>query len=221
MRTTSHSRRPPEAASGSSKFARIASVPMNGMTSTNRNTGFTLFELVVVIAIVGILAAIGTPTFKYITASNRIAAEVNGLLGDMQYARSLAIKEGQSVTVCASTDQLSCSGANAWASGWIVFMDPNINQTVDAGETIMRAQPPFTGGDSFTGGGGGTPAFTSATFNRLGYAPTGQAAVINISLHDSTNTAQWTRCLAVNPIGSVVTEKNGEHLFGATATTCS
>jgi type IV fimbrial biogenesis protein FimT len=192
---------------------------MSGMTSRNRSTGFTLFELVVVIAIVGILAAIGTPTFKWVTTSNRIATEVNGLLGDMQYARSLAIKEGQSVTICASTDGTTCSGANAWASGWIVFMDPNTNQTHETGETIMRVQPPFTGGDSFTGGG--TPTFTSATFNRMGYAPTGQTAVINISLHESTNNAQWTRCLAVNPIGSVVTEKNGEHLFGATATTCS
>ena len=43
------------------------------MTLEKRSTGFTLFELVVVIAIVGILAAIGTPTFKYVTASNRIA----------------------------------------------------------------------------------------------------------------------------------------------------
>ena len=189
------------------------------MTLENRSTGFTLFELVVVIAIVGILAAIGTPTFKYVTASNRVASEVNSLLGDMQYARSLAIKEGQSVTVCASADQTSCSGANTWHTGWIVFMDPNTNQNHDAGETIMRVQPAFTGGDTFTGGG--TPAFTSATFNRLGYAPTGQTVIINISLHDSTNNTQWTRCLAVNPIGSVVTEKNGEHLFGATATTCS
>jgi type IV fimbrial biogenesis protein FimT len=181
---------------------------MNGMTLKSRNAGFTLFELIVVITIVGILTAVGTPTFKYVTASNRIAAEVNGLLGDMQYARSLAVKEGQSVTVCASTDGTSCSGANAWASGWIVFMDPNTNQTHDAGETIMRMQPSFPGGDSFTGGG--TPAFTYATFNRMGYAPTGQAAVINISLHDSTNNTQWTRCLAVNLIGSVVTEKYGQ-----------
>jgi type IV fimbrial biogenesis protein FimT len=194
---------------------------MNGMTLKNRNTGFTMFELIVVVMIVGILTAVGTPTFKYVTASNRIAAEVNGLLGDMQYARSLAVKEGQSVTICTSSNGTSCAGAtvNTWHSGWIVFMDPNVNQTVDAGETILRVQPAFTGGDQFTGGG--TPVFTSATFNRMGYAPTGQAAVINISLHDSTNNVQWTRCLAVNPIGSVLTERNGQHLFGATATTCS
>jgi type IV fimbrial biogenesis protein FimT len=194
---------------------------MSGMTLKNRNSGFTMFELIVVITIVGILAAVGTPTFKYVTASNRIASEVNALLGDMQFARSLAVKEGQSVTVCTSTDGLTCAGAtvNTWQNGWIVFVDPNINQTVDAGESILRVQRAFTGSDTFTGGG--TPVFSSATFNRMGYAPTGQTAVINISLHDSTGNVQWIRCLAVNPIGSVLTEKNGEHLFGATTTSCS
>jgi type IV fimbrial biogenesis protein FimT len=183
---------------------------MNGMTLRNRNSGFTMFELIVVITIVGILAAVGTPTFKYVTASNRIASEVNALLGDMQFARSLAVKQGQSVTVCTSTDGATCAGAtvNTWQNGWIVFMDPNVNQTVDAGETILRVQKAFSGSDTFTAGG--TPVFSSATFNRMGYAPTGQTAVINISLHDSTGNTQWIRCLAVNVIGSVVTEKYGQ-----------
>jgi type IV fimbrial biogenesis protein FimT len=192
---------------------------MNGMTLKNCNAGFTMFELIVVIAIVGIIAAVGTPTFRYITASNRIASEVNALLGDMQFARSLAVKEGQSVTVCTSTNGTSCAGARTWQGGWIVFMDPNVNQTPASAAAILRVQPAFTGSDTFTGGG--SPVFTYATFNRMGYAPTGQTAVINISLHDSTNNAPWIRCLAVNPIGSVLTEKNGEHLFGATATSCS
>jgi type IV fimbrial biogenesis protein FimT len=189
------------------------------MTLKNRNSGFTMLELVMVIMIVGILAAVGTPTYKYVTASNRIASEVNALLGDMQYARSLAVKEGQSVTVCTSTDYQSCAGAtvNTWHGGWIVFMDPNVNQTPPSQASILRVQKAFTGGDTFIS----NPVFASATFNRMGYAPTGQTAVINISLHDSTGNTAWIRCLAVNPIGSVLTEKNGEHLFGATATTCS
>ena len=191
------------------------------MTLKNRIAGFTMFELIVVIMIVGILTAVGTPTFKYVTASNRIATEVNGLLGDMQFARSQAVKQGQSVTVCTSTDGATCAGttANTWHNGWIVFMDPNVNQTPPSAASILRVQPAFAGSDSFTGGG--TPVFTYATFNRMGYAPTGQAAVINISLHDSTGNTAWTRCLAVNLIGSVLTEKYGEQNFGTGTTTCS
>jgi type IV fimbrial biogenesis protein FimT len=77
---------------------------MNGMRCKRRDAGFTMTELIVVMMIIGILAAIGAPTFKYVTASNRIASEINGLLGDMQFARSEAVKEGQTVTVCASSN---------------------------------------------------------------------------------------------------------------------
>ena len=40
-------------------------------------------------------------------------------------ARMEAIRRGTPVSVCASADQASCSGANDWASGWIVFTDAN------------------------------------------------------------------------------------------------
>jgi type IV fimbrial biogenesis protein FimT len=178
-------------------------------------------ELVTVMLIIGILTAIGTPTFKYVTASNRIAGEVNALLGDMQFARSQAIKQGQSVTVCTSNDSATCAGAtaNTWQSGWIIFLDPNGNHVVDSGEAVLRVQPAFTGGDTFVGPS--TPSYAYATFNRMGYAPTGSVAVINISLHDSTNNTSWIRCLAINPIGSVVTEKYGEQKFGNGTTACS
>ena len=65
--------------------------------------GFTVTELVIVMTIVGILTAIGVPSYKYVTTSNRISSEINSLLGDMQFARSQAIKQGLTVTVCTSS----------------------------------------------------------------------------------------------------------------------
>jgi type IV fimbrial biogenesis protein FimT len=93
---------------------------MSAMLSKARNSGYTMMELVMVISLVAILASIAIPGFKYVTASNRIAGEVNGLLGDMQFARSEAVKEGKSVTVCISTDQNTCTGGADWRVGWIV-----------------------------------------------------------------------------------------------------
>jgi type IV fimbrial biogenesis protein FimT len=181
---------------------------MNGMRYKRHVAGFTMTELIVVMIIIGILAAIGAPTFKYVTASNRIAAEINGLLGDMQFARSEAVKEGQTVTVCASsTPYTSCTGAGgAWQHGWIVFLDANGNQQVDTGEAILRVQPAFNGTDTFIAN---PAAYTAATYNRMGYAPTGQNTTLNISLHDSSNNHNWTRCLAITPVGTAATEKYG------------
>jgi len=193
---------------------------MNGMTPKNRDAGFTMLELIMVVMIVGILAAVGTPTFKYITASNRISGEVNSLLGDMQLARSQAVKGGQPVTICTSTDGTSCAATtiNTWQVGWIIFVDKNANHTFDAGnDTLLRAQPAFTGTDTFVATNAN---YSYATYNRMGYAPTGAAGVINIQLHDNTGNNQWTRCLAVNPMGSVLTEKYGDTKFGSTTTSC-
>ena len=69
-----------------------------------RIAGFTLVELVTVMTIVAVLMALGVPSYQYVTNANRISSEVNGLLGDMQYARSEAIKEGQTVTICSSAN---------------------------------------------------------------------------------------------------------------------
>jgi len=81
-----------------------------------RQYGFTLTELVVVMSIVAILLSLGVPSYRSITNSYRLSSEVNGLLGDLMYARAEAIKEGQPVTVCASTNGTTCSAGTAWLS---------------------------------------------------------------------------------------------------------
>jgi type IV fimbrial biogenesis protein FimT len=180
------------------------------MQSNRRDSGFTMMELVMTMAIVVILGTIAIPGFKFVTSSNRVATEVNGLLGDIQFARSQAVKEGLSVTICTSTSGTGCTSTD-WELGWIVFLDSNGNQAVDAGEVVVRTQPAFAGTDTFIA----TPAtFHALTFNRMGYAPTGLPTAINVTLHDSTANTSWTRCVAINPIGSTVTEKYG---FGTPA----
>ena len=130
------------------------------------NRGITLFEILVVMGIVGILTAIGVPSFRYITTSNRIASEVNGLLGDLQFARAEAIKEGQTVTVCVSTDNTNCSTTStAWNSGWIVFSDVNNDATINT-NIVLHKQTAFSGTDTFTA----SNSIGSISFNREGFA---------------------------------------------------
>jgi type IV fimbrial biogenesis protein FimT len=180
--------------------------------------GFTLTEVIIVMLVLGILIAIGTPTFKYVTTSNRISNEINGLLGDMQFARSVAVKQGLTVTICSSSDSTSTNPtcniggtAGTWQTGWIVFLDTNGDGQVQPGEQVIRIQPAFTGTDTLISSLG----FGAAKFNRMGYAPTGFPTNLIISLNSSPPITSWTRCLNVTPIGYATTEQ-----YGAGTPTC-
>jgi type IV fimbrial biogenesis protein FimT len=172
------------------------------------SAGFTLIELLTVMTIVAILLALGVPSFQYVTNSNRISGEVNGLLGDLQYARSEAIKEGETVTVCTSANSTSaaptCSGSASWQNGWIVFSDSNGNATVDAGESILRVGRPFSLGDTFTA----SPGTGAVTFNREGFA-LGLAATVTVTLHAVVPNPASTRCLAITIVGQLTSEGSG------------
>jgi type IV fimbrial biogenesis protein FimT len=179
---------------------------VNSFSRTERNerrkvSGVSLLELLIVITIGAILFSVGIPSYRSVTNSNRIAAEVNGLLGDMQYARAEAIRRGQTVTVCASTDGASCSNATAWQNGWLVFSNPNGDTTVDPGDTVLRVQVAFSGTDTFDASNG----VGVVTFNREGFA-VGVANGALITLHDATSTSAWTRCLAITRIGVMATQ---------------
>ena len=174
----------------------------------NRLSGFTLIEMLIAVTVVAILLTIGIPSFRYVTNSNRIAAEINGLLGDMQFARAEAIKEGLPVTVCVSADGATCSGVNVntWQNGWIVFSDLNGNAVVNtaAGDVVLRVQTPFSSTDTFVA----TNNVGAVTFNREGYA-NGIANGTLIALHDSTNNNSWTRCLSINLSGMMLSQTYG------------
>jgi type IV fimbrial biogenesis protein FimT len=168
----------------------------------NRQAGFTMVEMLTVMAIVAILLSVGVPSYKYITTSYRMSAEVNSLLGDLMYARGEALKEGQGVTVCISSNGTSCTGGTAWQSGWIVFSNPTGAGNPAAG-TILHVQAPFSGGDTFVAGS----AINAVTYNREGFATTA-AGFPNtiITLHNSAAQSGFTRCLTISPQGTLNTE---------------
>jgi type IV fimbrial biogenesis protein FimT len=158
-----------------------------------RQTGFSLTELMIVVAIVAILLAIGIPSFRYVTNANRASAEVNGLLGDLMYARAEAVREGTPVVVCTSADLQSCGTATTWQGGWIICV-ANPAGTCDNTTTVLRVQKPFTSTDTLNSN------VKAIGFSRVGFA-TGLAGGATLTLHDKTNNSVWTRCLSVTVVG--------------------
>ena len=172
-----------------------------------RMAGITLIELLVVIVIAAILMGIAVPSYKNITTSYRISGEINGLLGDMQFARAEAVKEGQNVTICASTNATSsaptCSGTS-WNGGWIVFP----TSSAGVGSAVLRIQAPFSSSDTFS-----DSATSQVVFDRDGLInsslSTGfPAAGTLILLHDPTANLVYTRCLQISPVGAMLVTQN-------------
>jgi type IV fimbrial biogenesis protein FimT len=169
------------------------------------HSGVTLTELVVVMAIAGVLIGIGMPSYRYVTNSNRMSSEVNALLGDMQYTRSEALREGRTVVVCISSNGTSCAGGttNTWQSGWIVFPDINGDGAVSGGESVLRVQTALSGTDVFKDSAG---TLTQVRFNREGFAIGLPNAGSLLVLRESTANQSWTRCLSITLVGMLTTQ---------------
>lgn len=103
-----------------------------------KSLGYTLIELMSMLAVVTILVSVGLPMLNVFFDSNRMVSNTNDLVAGLNIARSEAIKQQSRVTLCQSSDNASCTGSGQWEDGWIVFQDPNGNATVDGGERILR-----------------------------------------------------------------------------------
>jgi len=150
-----------------------ASCPRAG----RRQGGFTLLELLVVVIIIGIVAAIGFPSFRIMIANNRLAAGANEVLAGMQAARTEAIRRNTRVVVCPSTTGTSCGGTD-WRRH-IAFVDTNRDGAVGASEPIVRdtTVPAPVGVAVSAAISGATPAHR-ITFRPDGLARPGNARTI-------------------------------------------
>jgi len=144
--------------------------------------GFSLVELMVVIAIVGISVAIGLPSFVPIISKIRMEGEISALLSGLNFARSEAVKRGLSVSVCPSTDGINCTTGTSWTTGWIVLLQGSPTQLLQVTPALSR--------DSLTSTSVATPSYPQ--FTPMGYTFfTG-----TLTLHDASNTQSLYRCIA-------------------------
>lgn len=65
-----------------------------------RDSGFTLIELMIVVALLGIFAAIAVPGFTQFINNNRTQSANNEVMALLQYARSTAVAQRTTISVC-------------------------------------------------------------------------------------------------------------------------
>ena len=109
-----------------------------------KQSGFTLVEMMVVVAIAGIAMAFAIPAMGTFIKNERLVTQINTLVGHLAYARNEAVTLRQQVILCASDNMTSCSGTD-WADGWILFVDADNSSTLNGLETILRAKAPLEG----------------------------------------------------------------------------
>ncbi len=109
--------------------------------------GFTIIELMLAVTVMGILLAIGIPSFTEFVRNNQMVAQTNQFIGGLSYARSESIRSAAVVTLCPTTTPnvtgATCSNTPNWETGFIAFRDVNANNTREvATEEIVQAFGP-------------------------------------------------------------------------------
>lgn len=143
------------------------------MTGSIRATrGFTLTELLITLAIAGILAMIGAPAMGSLLARTQDASIESSIAGGLRNARNAAVMHNARVVVCPSPDGRRCRPDGDWQHGWLIAQDTDHDGQPDAGQPIIDVQAAMPEG---------TRLITSVGRTRIDFQPSGSAGGSNVT----------------------------------------
>jgi type IV fimbrial biogenesis protein FimT len=142
--------------------------------------GFSIAELMTVVSLIGILAAVGIPSFLSFQPSMRLNGAAREVLGRLMWARANAVQTNNTSVVTFLNDH-----------SFQIFNDANGNGSADANETItINLQTNYSDVTFTVSGSSSTP-----TFNGRGTASTDTTVTIS--------NPSGSKTLAVSPTGNV------------------
>ena len=166
--------------------------------------GFTLTELLITLAIAGILATLGAPAMGNLLTHTRDADAAAAVANTLRHARSVAVMRGARVLVCPSRDGTRCTPDAEWQHGWLVAADADRDGQPDAG------QPPIAVRQALSGG---TRVVTSTGRRTLAFQPSGSAGGSNVTFTVCHTASQAGQSIIVANSGRVrVAPAGPEHL---------
>lgn len=176
------------------------------MAKRGIGAGFTLIEMMVVLAVMSILLSLAVPAMSGVVMSIRLTAATNSFLSNLWLARSEAIKRNARAVICKSATGQICTTAGSWEQGWIVFSDANNNASRDAGEVIISREEALHAALRFSG--------NNPVANYVSYTPSGQTKYTSgafqagtLTLCSLSSTTVEARQIAINSAGRPRTAK--------------
>ena len=152
---------------------------------TRRQSGFTMVEVITVVAIAAILAAFAIPSLKNMLTTQGVRTAAYDLYADLTFARSEAISRGVNVSV------ISAAGVD-WKQGWAIFSPTSVLRSEGAKTTAIVFQ-------------GNTGTYT---FDKTGRLIAGSPAQWGIRPSDTAHTqAYQKRCIQLDPSGRPRTQE--------------
>ena len=181
---------------------------------TRTQAGFTLYELLITVLIVGVVLTFAVPNMQDFAQNSRMTSTANDMHAAFHLARSESSRAKSNITICPSNDGATCSGT--WKDGYIVFVDDDGDLVVDAGtDTVLRQHGALPDDMTLKIANSGTYfSFSSTGLGRPGVG--GNTAVSQIVMCDprgnitAAGGSSAARLFVVTPLGraTIVRDKD-------------
>jgi type IV fimbrial biogenesis protein FimT len=166
------------------------------MTGSARTRGFSLTELIMVLAIAAVMLAIAVPDMRQLIRRQQLKAAVNDLFGAIDLTRSQAIARGGQVQLVPA----DAAGVD-WSRGWVVFVDRDGDRRPGDGEEVIMRHGPVPNGIVI-----GSSFSSQPTPDYLAYNGAGRSCTATSSLAARWGTmslfqGDQTRRIKINMLG--------------------